>query len=63
MPRRKKTRTHKEITGATGAGKSTYLKSIVESVVSTGKPVGIIDPSNRKAKRKPKPKARPKRQQ
>ena len=34
MPRRKKTGTHKKITGATGKGKSTYLRSLVESMKS-----------------------------
>ncbi len=64
MPRRKKTRTHKKITGATGAGKSTHLKSIVETIASAGTELPrLVDPlramyaelqKTHKPKRKPK---------
>ncbi len=54
MAQRKKPKMHRKIKGASGRGKSKFLQEIAESATRRGMRVGIIDPSKRKAKRKPK---------
>ena len=48
MPREKtRPKTHKHIKGATGKGKSTYLRSLIKSAVRKGKPFAVIDPKGK----------------